>query len=83
MKIEHVPIARTEMLIRRPVAEVFRAFVAPEVTSRAARRLRLRREVRLDERPLRGVVAGQHALAVANGVPGTTAARQLKGEIHG
>jgi uncharacterized protein YndB with AHSA1/START domain len=34
VKIEHAPIARTEMLVRRPVAEVFRAFVDPEVTSR-------------------------------------------------
>lgn len=28
------PIAKTMMLIRRPVAEVFRAFVDPEVTTR-------------------------------------------------
>src|SRR6185369_9044893 len=34
MKIQHVPIAKTEMLIRKPVSEVFEAFVNPAVTSR-------------------------------------------------
>ena len=33
MEIHHVPIAKTEMLIRRPVAEVFEAFVDPAITS--------------------------------------------------
>jgi uncharacterized protein YndB with AHSA1/START domain len=32
--LHHAPVARTEMLIRRPVAEVFNAFVDPAVTSR-------------------------------------------------
>lgn len=34
MKIQHVPIAETGMLIRKPVPEVFEAFVNPEITSR-------------------------------------------------
>lgn len=33
MEIHHVPVAKTELLIRRPVAEVFEAFVDPAVTS--------------------------------------------------
>ena len=34
MEIQHVPVAKTEMLIRKPVAEVFEAFVNPAITSR-------------------------------------------------
>ena len=34
MKLEIEPVARAEMLIRRPVAEVFEAFVNPAITSR-------------------------------------------------
>lgn len=34
MKIQHAPIAETGMLIRKPVSEVFEAFVNPDITSR-------------------------------------------------
>lgn len=34
MRIKHELVAKAEMLIRRPVAEVFEAFVDPAVTSR-------------------------------------------------
>ena len=34
MKIERAPSAKTAMLIRKPVAEVFEAFVDPAITSR-------------------------------------------------
>ncbi|MDH4107619.1 MAG: SRPBCC family protein [Gammaproteobacteria bacterium] len=34
MALQNEPVARTQMLIRRPVAEVFEAFVDPAVTSR-------------------------------------------------
>jgi len=34
MEIKDVPIAKTEMLIRKPVSEVFEAFVNPAITSR-------------------------------------------------
>jgi uncharacterized protein YndB with AHSA1/START domain len=34
MEIKNIPIAKTEMLIRRPVSEVFEAFVDPAITSR-------------------------------------------------
>ena len=34
MKIQHVPIAKAEMLIRKPVSEVFEAFVNPAITSK-------------------------------------------------
>lgn len=34
MKIEHAPVAKAAMLIRRPVAEVFAAFVDPAITTR-------------------------------------------------
>ena len=33
-QLTEVPVAKAEMLIRRPVAEVFEAFVNPEITSR-------------------------------------------------
>jgi uncharacterized protein YndB with AHSA1/START domain len=34
MAIKHPPVAKAEMLIRKPVAEVFEAFVNPDVTSK-------------------------------------------------
>ncbi len=34
MVLKAEPVARTQMLIRKPVAEVFEAFVDPEITSR-------------------------------------------------
>ena len=34
MNLEKGPVAKSEMLIRRPVSEVFEAFVNPAVTSR-------------------------------------------------
>ena len=34
MNIQVVPIAKTEMLIRKPISEVFEAFVNPEITSK-------------------------------------------------
>ena len=34
MKVENAPVAKSEMLIRRPVAEVFEAFIDPAITSR-------------------------------------------------
>lgn len=34
MRIEEAPVATAEMLIRRPVSEVFRAFTDPAVTTR-------------------------------------------------
>jgi uncharacterized protein YndB with AHSA1/START domain len=34
LQLAQVPIAKAEMLIRRPVAEVFEAFVDPAITSR-------------------------------------------------
>jgi uncharacterized protein YndB with AHSA1/START domain len=51
LEIRKPPVARAEMLIRRPVAEVFEAFVDPEITAnfwftRSGGRLELGREVR-------------------------------------
>jgi uncharacterized protein YndB with AHSA1/START domain len=34
MRIEHTPSAKAEMLIRKPVVEVFEAFVNPAITSK-------------------------------------------------
>jgi len=34
MRIKNVPFAKAEMLIRKPVAEVFEAFVNPAITSK-------------------------------------------------
>src|SRR5688572_7807685 len=34
MECETAPVAKSEMLIRRPVAEVFEAFIDPAITSR-------------------------------------------------
>lgn len=51
--ITRPPVATTEMRIRRPVAEVFEAFIDPEVTTRfwftrSSGRLEVGREVRWD-----------------------------------
>jgi len=53
MGAENAPVAKTEMLIRRPVAEVFEAFVDPAITSRfwftkGSRRLETGKEVQWD-----------------------------------
>lgn len=50
-EITKAPVAESEMLIRRPVAEVFEAFLDPEVTvnfwfTRSSGRLEVGREVR-------------------------------------
>jgi len=34
LQLKRVPVAKTGMLIRRPVAEVFEAFVNPEITTK-------------------------------------------------
>ena len=34
MRIEHEPFAKAEMLIRKPVADVFEAFVDPAITTK-------------------------------------------------
>jgi uncharacterized protein YndB with AHSA1/START domain len=34
MRLSKVPVAKTGMLIRKPVEEVFEAIVNPEITSR-------------------------------------------------
>ena len=34
MNVERAPVAKAEMLIRRPVAEVFEAFIDPAITSK-------------------------------------------------
>lgn len=34
LRLKHVPIAKTAMLIRKPVAEVFEAFINPDITTR-------------------------------------------------
>jgi uncharacterized protein YndB with AHSA1/START domain len=34
MKIENIPVAKAEMLIRKPVAEVFEAFVNPDIITK-------------------------------------------------
>lgn len=53
MQIEHVPSAKAEMLIRKPVTEVFKAFVDPAITSkfwftRSSGRLETGKQVRWD-----------------------------------
>jgi uncharacterized protein YndB with AHSA1/START domain len=53
MKVEKAPVARTEMLIRTPVAEVFEAFIDPAITSRfwfskGSAKLEVGKEVRWD-----------------------------------
>jgi uncharacterized protein YndB with AHSA1/START domain len=34
LQLEHVPITKTGMLIRRPAADVFEAFVNPDITTK-------------------------------------------------
>jgi uncharacterized protein YndB with AHSA1/START domain len=34
LQLDHVPVAKAEMLIRKPVAEVFAAMINPEVTTK-------------------------------------------------
>ena len=34
LQLKHVPVAKTGMLIRKPVAEVFAAFIYPEITTK-------------------------------------------------
>jgi uncharacterized protein YndB with AHSA1/START domain len=53
MKLEAAPVAKAEMLIRKPVAEVFEAFIDPAITSRfwftkGSGRLEVGKEVRWD-----------------------------------
>jgi uncharacterized protein YndB with AHSA1/START domain len=53
LTLRHVPVARTGMLIRRPAAEVFEAFVDPAITTRfwftkGSSRLEAGRQVRWD-----------------------------------
>ena len=53
LTLRHVPVARTGMLIRRPAAEVFEAFVDLAITNRfwftkGSSRLEVGRQVRWD-----------------------------------
>ena len=53
MEITHAPVAKAEMLIRRPAAEVFEAFIDPGITSkfwftRGSGRLEPGKQVRWD-----------------------------------
>lgn len=53
MKIHNPPIVKAQMLIRRPAAEVFEAFVDPEITTRfwftkSSGRLESGKEIRWD-----------------------------------
>lgn len=53
LQLDREPVAKAEMLIRRPVSEVFEAFVNPEITSkiwftRSSGRLETGRTVRWD-----------------------------------
>jgi uncharacterized protein YndB with AHSA1/START domain len=34
LQLEHSPVAKTGMLIRRPVSDVFEAFVDPDITNK-------------------------------------------------
>ena len=34
LQLTHIPVAKAEMLIRRPVAEVFEAFINPDLTTK-------------------------------------------------
>ena len=34
LQLTHIPVAKAEMLIRKSVAEVFEAFVNPEITQK-------------------------------------------------
>ena len=53
MRLHHPPVATAEMLIRKPVAEVFEAFINPQVTSKfwftkSSGRLETGKEIRWD-----------------------------------
>ena len=53
MEIQDVPIAKTEMLIRKPVSEVFEAFVNPAITckfwfTKGSGRLQAGKQIRWD-----------------------------------
>jgi uncharacterized protein YndB with AHSA1/START domain len=53
MRIEHKPSATAEMLIRKPVAEVFEAFVNPDITTKfwftkSSGRLEVGKQIRWD-----------------------------------
>lgn len=53
MRIQHVPVAKAEMLIRKPIAEVFEAFVDPVITSKfwftkGSGRLEIGKQIRWD-----------------------------------
>lgn len=53
MNLKHAPVAKAEMLIRKPVAEVFEAFVDPAITTRfwftkSSGRLEPGKEIRWD-----------------------------------
>lgn len=53
MKIQNVPIATTAMLIRKPVSDVFEAFVNPAITSKfwftqGSGRLQVGKQIRWD-----------------------------------
>jgi uncharacterized protein YndB with AHSA1/START domain len=53
LQLTHVPVAKTAMLIRKPAADVFEAFVNPEITTkfwftRSSGRLEVGRSVRWD-----------------------------------
>lgn len=34
LQLTHIPFAKAEMLIRKPIAEVFEAFINPEITTK-------------------------------------------------
>lgn len=68
MTLHDKPVAKTQMLIRRPVAEVFEAFVDPALTTRfwftkSSGRLEPGREIRWDWE-MYGVSAQVHVKAV-------------------
>ncbi len=53
MELTRIPVVKAEMLIRRPVAEVFEAFIDPAITAKfwftkGSRRLAVGRHVRWD-----------------------------------
>ncbi len=50
LQLTHIPVAKAEMLIRKPVAEVFEAFINPEITTKfwftkSSRRLEVGKQV--------------------------------------
>jgi uncharacterized protein YndB with AHSA1/START domain len=53
LQLKHVPISKTGMLIRKPVADVFEAFINPEITTKfwftkSSGRLEVGNQVRWD-----------------------------------